>query len=104
MADDAISEEGRRAAFEQWEKLGLDQIRADLQNGIWRVVGGTQAVRELAWEWVRLKEAEQAAASSPQKTAEILTLKPGVWGMNVDLKEAARRVVKWWQGKDGTEP
>jgi hypothetical protein len=62
MADDAISEEGRRAVFEQWEKLGLDQIRADLQNGIWRVVGGTQAVRELAWEWVRLKEAEQAAA------------------------------------------
>jgi hypothetical protein len=100
MTDDVISEEGRRVRFEQWEKIGLDRIKADLQNGGWQVVGGTAAVRDLAWEWVRLKEAEQATAARPQKPAEVLTLKPGAWGMSVDLKEAGRRALHWWRGED----
>jgi hypothetical protein len=53
-----FSEEGRRARFEPWEKIGLDRIKADLEEGGWRVVVGP-AVQDLAWEWVRLKEAEQ---------------------------------------------
>jgi hypothetical protein len=40
MTDDIISEEGRRARLEQWEQLGVDQVKADLQNGGHRVVGG----------------------------------------------------------------
>jgi hypothetical protein len=77
MVDDVISEEGRRTCFERWETLGLGQVKADLENGGWQVVGGPPAVQKLAWEWVRMKEAEKAAAASPQKPAEILTLKPG---------------------------
>lgn len=57
-------------------------------------------MRALAWEWVRMKEAEQAAAAAQQKPAEVLTLKSGAWGMNVDLKEAGRRGLRWWRGKD----
>jgi hypothetical protein len=53
MTDDIVSEEGRRTRFEQWEQLGLDRVKADLQSGGWQVVGGTPAVRDLAWEWVR---------------------------------------------------
>jgi hypothetical protein len=71
MTDVRISEEGRRARFEQWEKLGLGRIKADLQNGGHQVVGGTQAVQDLAWEWVGMKEAEQAAAARQPKQAEI---------------------------------
>jgi hypothetical protein len=75
MTDDItaqkISEEGRRARFERWEQLGLGRIKADLQNGGHQVVGGTQAVQDLAWEWVGMKEAEEAAAAKPQKKAEI---------------------------------
>jgi hypothetical protein len=48
MTNDIISEEGRRARFDQWEKIGLDRIKADLENGGWQVVGGTPAVRDLA--------------------------------------------------------
>jgi hypothetical protein len=56
MADDVISEEGRRARFEQWETLGLDRVKADLTNGGYQIIGGTPAVRDLAWEWIRLKD------------------------------------------------
>jgi hypothetical protein len=99
MAEDVISEQGRRTRFERWETLGLDRVKADLENGGSQVIGGPPAVRDLAWEWVRMKEAGKAAAVSPQKPTEILSLKPGAWGMNVDLKEAIRRGLRWWQGK-----
>jgi hypothetical protein len=39
-------------------------------------------------------EIEQGQEPGPagQQPTELLTLKPGVWGMNIDLKEAARRL------------
>jgi predicted nucleotide-binding protein len=44
--------------FERWEQLGVDVIRTDLEaTGGLRMVGGSPAVRKLAWEWVRMKEA-----------------------------------------------
>jgi len=76
MTDGKISEEGRRARFAQWEQLGLNRIRADLQNGGCQVVGGTQAVHDLAWEWVGMKEVEQAAAAGPQTKADISKRSP----------------------------
>jgi hypothetical protein len=145
VGDDEISEAGRKARFARWEELGLDVIRTDLEaTGGLRMVGGPPAVRKLAWEWVRMKEAERAksadgsmsldelarpaqpqaslgdpvsgsisddlvaAASSrrhvqtlpstprPHQQGEILTLKPGIWGMSVDLKELGRRILNWW--------
>ena len=33
MTDDIISEKGRRDRFEQWDKLEVDQVKADLQTG-----------------------------------------------------------------------
>ena len=131
MADDEISEEGRRARFAQWEKLGLDQVKHDLLNGGHRVVGGPPQVRALAWEWVRQKEAERdgvtrAPGNATEETLtlggevgdcgmigasitltgpdaakfkeaarepnEILTLKPTIYGIGVDLKEVGRRI------------
>jgi hypothetical protein len=60
MGEDEISEAGRTARFEQWEKLGVDAIRADLETtGGHRLVGGPPVVRRLAWEWVRMKQAER---------------------------------------------
>jgi hypothetical protein len=87
-----ISEEGRRQRFERGETLGLDQVKNDLLNGGHRVVGGPPEVRQLAWEWVRMKEAEQATAG--QRPGEILTLKPTFWGMGNDLKALWRRFWK----------
>jgi hypothetical protein len=84
MPSDPISEAGRQDHFEQWEKFGLGRVKADLLNGGHQLVGGPPAVQDLAWEWVRMKEAEEPK--------EVLTLKPGIWGMTIDLKELAQVV------------
>jgi hypothetical protein len=59
-----ISEDGRRQRFEQWEKLGPERVKADLLNGGRQLVGGPPEVIELAWEWVRMKEAGLDASRS----------------------------------------
>lgn len=66
MANEEISEEGRRARFEQWEKLGLDRVKGDLQADPYCRIG-SGAVQNLAWEWVRMKDAEQVAAAAVEE-------------------------------------
>jgi len=62
----SISREGekllqRSARYERWEKLGLDRVKSDLMTtGGIRDVGGPQEARDLAWEWVKEKEAQRA--------------------------------------------
>ncbi len=57
-----MDEAGRQARFARWEQMGLDRVKADLvHTGGIREVGGAHDVRELAWEWVRMKEAQGAA-------------------------------------------
>jgi hypothetical protein len=69
-----LDEAARKARFERFEKLGLDRVKSDLtQTGGIRDVGGPLEVRELAWEWVRMKEKE-AAAGAPQASHNQLTL------------------------------
>lgn len=47
----------RLARYEHWEKLGLAQVKADLEHaGGLRVVGGGPGVTQMAWEWVQMKE------------------------------------------------
>ena len=58
----SISREGekllqRLARYEKWEKLGVYRVKSDLEHtGGIRDVGGTPDVKEMAWEWVRMKE------------------------------------------------
>jgi len=57
----SISRDGEKlvqqyACEEQWENLGVDQVKHDLLNGGFRVVGGPPENREAAWAWVRKKE------------------------------------------------
>ncbi|MDR3474083.1 MAG: hypothetical protein P4M09_20700 [Devosia sp.] len=65
---DEITEAGRNHRFAQWEKLGVERVKEDLLNGGMSVVGGPPQVRELAWEWVRSKEA--AAAQKTKRKME----------------------------------
>jgi hypothetical protein len=70
-----IDDANRKARFDRWEKLGLDRIKSDLvQTGGNRDVGGPPEVRELAWEWVRMKEAETLAATNQQVPGAVLTV------------------------------
>ena len=83
-----LSEDGKARRFANYESLGLDRVKHDLLNGGHRLVGGSPAVREAAWEWVRLKEAEAAKATAEAK--EILSLKPNLWGISIDIKRLWR--------------
>ena len=69
----AISEEGRKARFEQWDKYGPEAIKQDLLNGGTRLVGGPPEVRELAYEYVQIRGREQGGF---QKTVSI-TMRSG---------------------------
>jgi hypothetical protein len=73
-----ISQEGRVTRFELWEKVGIEAIKADLLQGGMRHVGGPPAVRDLAWEWVRNKEAQAPPSSKPQRTSIAQTGNVGV--------------------------
>ena len=87
MADDQISEQGRQERFARWEQIGVDRIKADLLNGGHVLVGGPPAVRDLAWEWVRMKERE-----AEQKTEKIVELKPSIYGVGIDLRALWRKM------------
>ena len=79
MSEVEISEKGHQERFAQWEKIGLDRIKHDLLDGRYRVVGGPLQEQELAWEWVRMKEAEQKEAAltmTVDETARALGLVP----------------------------
>ena len=59
---ESMNEGQRKARFERWESLGLERVKNDLmQTGGVHDVGGPPEVRELAWEWVRMKEAPTKA-------------------------------------------
>jgi hypothetical protein len=95
-----ISQEGRISRFDAWEKLGLDRVKHDLQSDPYRLVGAPQ-VQDLAREWVRSKETPGTRESkSAPKAGEVFTLKPGLWGVSIDLKEAWRCVGRWWRGRN----
>jgi hypothetical protein len=58
-----IATEGDRllaklARFERWEKLGVDRVESDLKSGGLRDVDGGPEVRDMVWQWVRMKRGE----------------------------------------------
>jgi hypothetical protein len=95
-APSEISQEDRIARFAEWERRGVRAIEADLrERGGSRYVGGPAAVVDLAREWVRSKE--NRPETRMQQPTELVALRPGIWGISIDLKELGRRVRRWWQ-------
>jgi hypothetical protein len=74
-----ISGEGERflrnaMRFEEWEKIGVERVKNDLLTGGTRVVGGTLETQDLAWQWVRMKEAQPTSNAREQAAASRLTI------------------------------
>ena len=61
-----------------WEKYGVEAIRADLQEGGHRLVGGPPANRQAAWDWVNAQERHV-------KFKEIFIFHPNLWGLGLNL-------------------
>ena len=67
------SESSRKTTFEFFERLGAEQVRADLaQTGGLRVVGMQNA--PLGWEWLQMKDAQKTAAAEKPRGVSGLTL------------------------------
>jgi hypothetical protein len=67
-----LDETARKTRFERFEELGLDRVKSDLtQTGGMRDIGGPLEVRELAWEWVRMKEKEAAEVTAKPAQAAL---------------------------------
>jgi hypothetical protein len=74
----------RLARYEQWDKLGLDRVKSDLATGGNRDVGGGAEVKDMAWEWVRMKE------NKPPKTPA----KPGYMTLISESRLAELRALR----------
>ena len=79
----------QRAACEQ---AGVEEVRAKMA---YAGPGDGAVVPGLGDGLITRK----AAASWIKEQREIITLKPGLWGMHIDLKTWFGRVQKWWRSR-----
>jgi hypothetical protein len=46
---------------------------------------------------------DNSERSTERRRGELVSLKPGLWGITVDLKELFRRLGAWWHGRINTQ-
>jgi hypothetical protein len=88
-----------RYNLQQAEDMGLIEVGSKPLNGEWRILRLTPAGHDFL-ESSPTVAIHNAAAASEQKPSEILTLKPTLWGIGIDLKEVGRRARQWWQARN----
>jgi hypothetical protein len=74
----------------------------------WLVKNGGASAKDWAWDWQSVKEMHYTECplysqlplkhSSPivAKPEEIVTIKPGAFGISVDVKRLISRLARWW--------
>ena len=68
-----------------------DFLNGDRNTELDRLARAATRAQDLGSTAMRVHQ-EQPAPPPAEKSVELLTLKPGIWGMSIDLKEAARRL------------
>jgi hypothetical protein len=91
MRRDAGVSQADRVRFARWERAGVEVVKHDLMTRTKSLVDDDAYVRNLAWEWVRLKEKE-AALVMPS----ILPLSDGPVGFGRDFRRLKARLAKGW--------
>ena len=62
-------------------------------------LGGAVVVSGLTGKGHELLESIRVQVKQKEQ-AELLTIKPTIWGMSIDLKELARRIRDRWRGRE----
>lgn len=78
--------------IKEWEARGVDAIEADLKYRSGLTYVGSQDAVDWAWRWVRYKRDQE------KEKPEVLSLKPNIHGIGIDLKAAGKRL--WRKPRD----
>ncbi len=85
-----MDEAKRQRRIERFEQLGEETVRADMNAGGCRVVGGSPEVRQLARDWLAEKECERQKAD-----ADPWILEPKFGGFGIKLKKLWPAMRRW---------
>jgi hypothetical protein len=83
--------------------LAIESVRAEFSRVRARSIGlPEQAITGLDAQLAEFVEVieplgQAKSAAAAKASADLLTLKPALWGMSIDLKELARRIRDWWK-------
>ena len=65
-----MDDEKKRKRYERWEEIGEDAIRADMESGGYRLVGGSPELRRLAQQWLNEKQQARAAQEETKQVSQ----------------------------------
>jgi hypothetical protein len=100
---------GHDGVVEEWNPLSDEQARRWLEANANYLIekyfgampeAGDPSMRETR-PAVIVGQQSPATPQRPASPGELLTLKPGIWGMSIDLKEAGRRLRQRLQQRQG---
>jgi predicted nucleotide-binding protein len=88
----------RNALYEQLERLGIDRVKSELNKERPRIgtVGGPAIEKDWAWEWLRTKEAQVAAATASSSMASALLDEINKLLIEVPKTIHDSNVAAWW--------
>jgi hypothetical protein len=87
LRDLQMTEGEAQTAFHYLKSRGLIEANFGIFYSARMSPTGHDAIKEA--ESTPMRQEPPAAPAPEGKSAELLTLKPGIWGVNIDLKEAA---------------
>ena len=78
------------------EDAGVDEVQAKLAH---TGPGDGAAVLGLGDGLITRKDAAGWIKEQQLQKREIVAIKPGLWGVSIDLRAAFRGVQKWWRSR-----
>ena len=95
-----MDEEGKRRRYARWEEIGEDAIRADMESGGHRLVGGSPDVRRLALQWLDEKQlAREARQEGRRAQDQRVESRRYIWGTVLAIFAIIVAVVLWLLGR-----
>jgi hypothetical protein len=88
-----------KSAFQYLKDKGLIQANFAIFYAARLSAAGHDAIQQA--EMTGVPQQQPATPAREEKSSELLTLKPGMWGMNIDLKEVGRRIRRRLQARKG---
>ena len=91
-----MDDEQKKRRYAKWEEIGEDAIRADMDTGGYRLVGGSPEVRRLARQWLNEKrDARKGRQEEHQDKQEKRGSRRFFWSSLLAILAIAVSVVLW---------